>query len=134
MLENVPTPSLGELYEAQGRFDEAMEIYRGLLEADPSRDDLRRKLEGLTGMRDRAAEAKAAESLVEPGQARPVAAGRSPFFIWERTSERGVRLKGDSFIHDGSGRAGDDYQQREEAARVVAELERWLGRLRRREA
>jgi len=123
---SVPTQTLAELYEAQGYLEQAIEMYQVLLEAEPSRADLREKLEELVRKRDLAA----AEGLADRERVERISLKPFPFFMRERSSEGETLLVRGSFVQDMYERKRADRRRREEARKVVAELEQWLRRLR----
>ncbi|HQU74345.1 MAG TPA: tetratricopeptide repeat protein, partial [Calditrichia bacterium] len=44
------SPTLGEIYIAQGRFEEAIEVFKQLLEKDPGNQRFQKKISDIQGM------------------------------------------------------------------------------------
>lgn len=123
---SVPTQTRAELYEAQGYLEEAIEMYQALLEAEPSRVNLREKLEEVVRKRDLAA----AEDLTDRERGERISLKSSPFFMQERSSEEETLLVGGSFVRDIYEQKRAERRRREETRKAIAELEQWLRRLR----
>lgn len=123
--QEVPTQTLAELYEAQGHMDSAIEVYCALLRADPSRSDLRQKLEKLLGEGGRSSRATAAGRE----QAERISVKPSPFFVRDRGSGGGALAVEGSFMQEIYEQKRADRVRRGATRKVVAELDEWLRRL-----